>query len=113
MERKELFERINACHNENVIVSLSGKLIKKCNLTTQGEAANLCEPEVHILKERGEFEKAGAIVAVMDQYLKSSPLTDAQELTRRQRFTYDYICNDAKKRHRNLTEKYFRSKHIF
>lgn len=42
MERKELFEKIYANHKEPAIVSLAGKLVKKCNLTTQDEAMNLC-----------------------------------------------------------------------
>lgn len=43
MNRKQLFERIYADHKEPAIVSLAGKLMKKCNLTTQDEAINLCD----------------------------------------------------------------------
>lgn len=137
MERKELFERIYADHKKPAIVSLSGKLIKKCNLTTQDEAINLCRLtfwlyiygytkeveeiyeitkdvpfpgkavfnvwshlleiwglEVHILRQRKEDEKANDIIATIDKYLRSSPLTDAQEEARRLRIDYDFLCND-------------------
>lgn len=137
MERKELFEKIYVNHKEPAIVSLAGKLIKKCNLTTQEEAINLCNLtfwlyiygytkevediyeitkdvpfpgkaffnvwthlleiwglEVHILQQRNEKEKADEIIAVIDKYLRSSPLTDEQEEERRLRITYDFCCND-------------------
>lgn len=137
VERKELFKRIYANHNEPCIVSLAGNLMKKCNLTTQNEASDLCKLtfwlyiygyiqeveeiyeittdvpfpgkavfnvwtylleiwglEVHILRERNENEKADEIVAVIDKYLRSSPLSDEQERARRERITYDFLCND-------------------
>lgn len=139
MERKALFEKINANHDETVIVSLSGKLAKKCKMTTQEEAMNLGDLtfwlyafgyvdeveeiyestldvpfpgrakfdvwdnllciwglEVHILQQRGEQEKADQIIDVIDKYLKSSPLTEAQEQARRMRFDYKYALNEER-----------------
>lgn len=139
MESKEIFERINIKHKESVIVSLSGKLRKRCKLTTGEDARNLCRLaywlyvfgdteevealyglttdvpfpgrawfdvwtyllylwglEIHILRERGENQKAEEIVALMDQYLHSSPATKEQEMARRRRFTYEFVCNGEK-----------------
>lgn len=52
--------------------------------------------EIHILRERGENQKAEEIVALMARYLHSSPTTKEQEMARRRRFTYEFVCNDEK-----------------
>ncbi len=48
--------------------------------------------EVYILKKNGKNVEAEDRIKIMDKYWKSSPLSEQEEIERRNRFTYEYAA---------------------
>ncbi|MCM1286665.1 MAG: hypothetical protein NC240_00040 [Clostridium sp.] len=52
--------------------------------------------EVYILKKNGRNDEAEDRIRIMDSYWKSSPLSEQEEIDRRNRFTYEYAAKQDK-----------------
>lgn len=52
--------------------------------------------EVYILKKNGKKEEAKDRIRIMDNYWRSSPLSEQAETERRNRFTYEYVAKQDK-----------------